>query len=197
MCKRGDIYYLEFHEELKGKDKDHTKDGSSVQVGERPVLVVQNNTGNKFSPTVIIVSITSQMKKLNLPTHVLIGTNPSGLLKPSVVETEQVQTIAKSKLTNYKGHVSEEEMNKVDEAMGVSVGIEKKVSIIDISYIQKQQYKIERYKQEYDKFHDFKSKMVYEEIEDSLDEYCKSHNIDINKIQWRNDNIKNLKKVSC
>jgi hypothetical protein len=92
-----------------------------------------------------------------------------------------------------------ETMNKIDKAMKVSVGIKEEVSLVDISYIQKIDYKITRYKKEYDKYHDITSKIVSELLEDTLIDYCESHNIKIESLNLHyKDNIgEYYKKASC
>ena len=96
----------------------------SEQGGERPVLVIQNNLGNKHSPTVIVLAITSRFhKKRNLPTHVPIESGD--LSKNSIALAEQVRTIDKSRLIHYVGRASKETMDFVDNALKVSMGYSK------------------------------------------------------------------------
>ena len=95
----------------------------SEQGGERPVLVIQNNLGNKHSPTVIVLAITSRFhKKRNLPTHVPIESGD--LSKDSIALAEQVRTIDKSRLIHYVGRASRETMDFVDNALKVSMGVQ-------------------------------------------------------------------------
>lgn len=95
----------------------------SEQGGERPVLVIQNNLGNKHSPTVIVLAITSRFhKKRNLPTHVPIESGD--LSKDSIALAEQVRTIDKSRLIHYVGRASRETMDFVDDALKVSMGVQ-------------------------------------------------------------------------
>ena len=95
----------------------------SEQGGERPVLVIQNNLGNKHSPTVIVLAITSRFhKKRNLPTHVPIESGD--LSKNSIALAEQVRTIDKSRLMHYVGRASRETMDFVDDALKVSMGVQ-------------------------------------------------------------------------
>ena len=95
----------------------------SEQGGERPVLVIQNNLGNKHSPTVIVLAITSRFhKKRNLPTHVPIESGD--LSKNSIALAEQVRTIDKSRLIHYVGRASKETMDFVDDALKVSMGVQ-------------------------------------------------------------------------
>ena len=95
----------------------------SEQGGERPVLIIQNNLGNKHSPTVIVLAITSRFhKKRHLPTHVPIQSGD--LSKDSIALAEQVRTIDKSRLIHYVGRASRETMNFVDDALKVSMGVQ-------------------------------------------------------------------------
>lgn len=95
----------------------------SEQGGERPVLVIQNNLGNKHSPTVIVLAITSRFhKKRNLPTHIPIESGD--LSKDSIALAEQVRTIDKSRLIHYVGRASKETMDFVDNALKVSMGVQ-------------------------------------------------------------------------
>ncbi len=92
-------------------------------VSSRPVLIVQNNMGNKHSPTVIAAAITSQMNKARLPTHIELIGPTVGLTKNSVVLLEQVRTIDKKRLREHMGHLDDAMMNKVDDAIAVSFGL--------------------------------------------------------------------------
>ena len=109
--KRGDIFYA-----------DSSPVVGSEQGGVRPVLVVQNDVGNKYSPTVIIAAITSQMNKVKLPTHVEVSAE-FGLPKNSVVLLEQIRTIDKKRLREKVGYTDEFFMKKVNEALLRSVGV--------------------------------------------------------------------------
>jgi mRNA interferase MazF len=95
----------------------------SEQGGVRPVLVVQNDIGNKYSPTVIVAAITSQINKAKLPTHVEISASDYGLPKDSVILLEQIRTIDKKRLREKIGYLSAETMKKVDEALQISFGL--------------------------------------------------------------------------
>ena len=110
--KRGDIYYADLSPVV-----------GSEQGGMRPVLIVQNDTGNKHSPTVIAAAITSQIGKARLPTHIELEGNTFGLTRDSVVLLEQIRTIDKRRLRERMGRVNEELMNKVDDAIAVSFGL--------------------------------------------------------------------------
>ena len=110
--KRGDIYYADLSPVV-----------GSEQGGMRPVLIVQNDTGNKHSPTVIAAAITSQIGKARLPTHIELEARSFGLTRDSVVLLEQIRTIDKRRLRERMGRVDEELMNKVDDAIAVSFGL--------------------------------------------------------------------------
>ncbi|MGN0519091.1 MAG: type II toxin-antitoxin system PemK/MazF family toxin [Acutalibacteraceae bacterium] len=110
--KRGDIYYADLSPVV-----------GSEQGGVRPVLIVQNDVGNRFSPTVIAAAITSQQAKANLPTHIQLGTDTSGLSKNSVVLLEQIRTIDKKRLKEKMGYLDETSMNRVNQAISISFGL--------------------------------------------------------------------------
>ena len=112
MIKRGDIYYADLSPVV-----------GSEQGGVRPVRIVQNDIGNKYSPTVILAAITSQINKGKLPTHVEISAEDYGLPKDSVILLEQVRTIVKRRLKDNIGYFSPEIMKKVDEALQISFGL--------------------------------------------------------------------------
>ena len=112
VVKRGDIFYADLSPVI-----------GSEQGGTRPVLVVQNDIGNKFSPTVIIAAITSQINKAKMPTHIEISANDFGLAKDSVILLEQIRTIDKRRLKEKIGKLNDELLAKVDEALGISFGI--------------------------------------------------------------------------
>ena len=95
----------------------------SEQGGIRPVLIVQNNVGNRFSPTVIAAAITSRQSKANLPTHIPINSGTSGLARDSVVLLEQVRTIDKRRLKEKMGAIDQSAMNAVDNAISISFGL--------------------------------------------------------------------------
>ena len=110
--KRGDIYYADLSPVV-----------GSEQGGVRPVLIIQNDVGNKYSPTVIAAAITSRMGKNKLPTHIDIYADRVGLAKDSVVLLEQVRTIDKQRLGEKMGHLDGDTMNAVDDAMAISFGL--------------------------------------------------------------------------
>lgn len=109
---RGDLYFADLSPVI-----------GSEQGGFRPVLIVQNDIGNKYSPTVIVSAITSQIQKARLPTHVELPAHLSGLERDSVVLLEQVRTIDKKRLKRHVSRLDEEVMTKVDDALAVSVGL--------------------------------------------------------------------------
>ena len=110
--KRGDIYYADLSPVV-----------GSEQGGVRPVLIVQNNVGNRFSPTVIAAAITSQQSKANLPPHIPLNATASGLAKDSVVLLEQVRTIDKKRLKEKMGSIDESSMNEINNAISISFGL--------------------------------------------------------------------------
>jgi len=114
MIKRGDIYYADLNPVV-----------GSEQGERRPVLIVQNDKGNKYSPTVIIVPITGRLNKNPLPTHVLIPKS-CGLDKDSLVLMEQIRAIDRSRLGDCIGRAGKSVMSKVDMALSVSVGLDMK-----------------------------------------------------------------------
>ena len=111
--KRGDIYYADLSPVV-----------GSEQGGVRPVLIVQNDIGNKYSPTVIAAAITSQKTKSNLPTHIELPARSTGLQKDSIVLLEQIRTIDKHRLKEKMGKLDDNSMEMVDEAIGISFGLE-------------------------------------------------------------------------
>ena len=110
--KRGDIYYADLSPVV-----------GSEQGGLRPVLIVQNDVGNRHSPTVIAAAITSRLGKTRLPTHIDVYADKVGLQRDSVVLLEQIRTIDKTRLREKMGHLDDDVMHRVDEAIGVSFGI--------------------------------------------------------------------------
>jgi len=112
IVKRGDIYYADLSPVV-----------GSEQGGMRPVLIVQNDTGNRHSPTVIAAAITSQTGKAKLPTHIELTGQSVGLTRDSVILLEQIRTIDKSRLKEKMGRLDGETMSKVDNAIAVSFGL--------------------------------------------------------------------------
>lgn len=112
IVKRGDIFYADLSPVV-----------GSEQGGMRPVLIVQNDTGNKHSPTVIAAAITSQTGKARLPTHIELNAQSVGLSRDSMILLEQVRTIDKSRLRERMGKLDDTTMTKVDNAIAVSFGL--------------------------------------------------------------------------
>ena len=110
--KRGDIYYADLSPVV-----------GSEQGGVRPVLIVQNDVGNRYSPTVIAAAITSKMSKTRLPTHIDVYADRVGLAKDSVILLEQIRTIDKKRLGEKMGHLDDAVMAEVDNAISVSFGL--------------------------------------------------------------------------
>jgi len=112
IVKRGDIFYADLSPVV-----------GSEQGGVRPVLIIQNDVGNKYSPTVICAAITSQINKAKLPTHIEIDCFKYSLVKDSVVLLEQIRTIDKKRLREKIGHLDSELMKKIDKALFISMGL--------------------------------------------------------------------------
>lgn len=112
--KRGELYYADLSPVV-----------GSEQGGVRPVLVVQNDVGNKYSPTVIAAAVTSKINKAKLPTHIELPSNSYGLAKDSVILLEQIRTLDKRRLKERIGELSESTMTRVDKAILISLGFEK------------------------------------------------------------------------
>ena len=110
--RRGDIYYADLSPVI-----------GSEQGGLRPVLIIQNDIGNKYSPTVIAAAITSRLSKTRLPTHIDIYAEKVGLAKNSVILLEQIRTIDKKRLKEKMGHLDDEVMNEVNDAITISFGL--------------------------------------------------------------------------
>ncbi|NLJ83963.1 MAG: type II toxin-antitoxin system PemK/MazF family toxin [Halanaerobiaceae bacterium] len=109
---RGDIYYADLNPVV-----------GSEQGGVRPVLIIQNDIGNKYSPTVIVAAITSKIDKAKLPTHVEISAKDTNLEKDSVILLEQIRTIDKKRLQRHVAHLDKSIIEKVDEAIEISLGL--------------------------------------------------------------------------
>lgn len=110
--KRGDIFYADLSPVI-----------GSEQGGIRPVLIVQNDVGNKYSPTVIVAAVTSQINKAKMPTHIEISSEEYGLNKDSVILLEQIRTIDKRRLREKICHVDDELMLSINDAISVSFGL--------------------------------------------------------------------------
>ena len=114
MVQRGEIYYAELSPVV-----------GSEQGGMRPVLILQNNVGNKYSPTVIVAAITTKIDKGKMPTHVEVGSD-RGLEKDSVVLLEQIRTIDKQRVKEKITRLKKDKMAEIDEALRISVGLSEK-----------------------------------------------------------------------
>lgn len=112
MIQRGDIYYADLSPVI-----------GSEQGGVRPVLVIQNDVGNKYSPTIIVAAVTSQMNKSRLPTHLNLSADEYGLSKDSVVLLEQLRTIDKKRLKEHICRLDNVFMNRIDKALEISLGL--------------------------------------------------------------------------
>lgn len=112
LIKRGDIYYADLSPVV-----------GSEQGGVRPVLIIQNDVGNKYSPTVIAAAITSKINKAKLPTHIELNAESFGLPKNSVILMEQIRTIDKKRLKEKIGRLDEIHMERVNAALSVSFGL--------------------------------------------------------------------------
>ncbi|MGF7142678.1 mRNA interferase MazF [Anaerotaenia torta] len=113
VIKRGDIFYADLRPVV-----------GSEQGGVRPVLIIQNDTGNKHSPTVICAAITSKMNKAKLPTHVELDAEKYGIVKDSVILLEQVRTIDKSRLKEKVCHLDRDVLKKIDRALIISFSLD-------------------------------------------------------------------------
>lgn len=112
IIRRGEIYYADLSPVV-----------GSEQGGVRPVLIIQNDIGNKYSPTVIAAAITSQRDKTKLPTHIQVNADGCGLAKDSIVLLEQVRTIDKQRLKEKMGSLDNSSMDRVNQALSVSFGL--------------------------------------------------------------------------
>ena len=113
VIRRGDIYYAELRPVI-----------GSEQGGIRPVLIIQNDTGNRHSPTVIVAAITSKMNKAKLPTHVELSTRQCQIVKDSVILLEQLRTIDKQRLRDKVCHLDDNVLKKVNDALKVSLNLD-------------------------------------------------------------------------
>lgn len=116
MIRRGDIYFADLRPVV-----------GSEQGGVRPVLIIQNDMGNRHSPTVICAAITSKMNKAKLPTHIALDMNRYDLMKDSVILLEQIRTIDKSRLREKVCHLDEEILEQINRALCVSLALDQKV----------------------------------------------------------------------
>ncbi|MBO5247787.1 MAG: type II toxin-antitoxin system PemK/MazF family toxin [Clostridia bacterium] len=113
LIRRGDIYYADLSPVV-----------GSEQGGIRPVLIVQNDVGNKHSPTVIAAAITSRINKNRLPTHIEVDARNYGLARDSIILLEQIRTLDKRRLKERMGHLDRQAMDRVDRAISISFGLE-------------------------------------------------------------------------
>ena len=123
--KRGDIFHADLSPVV-----------GSEQGGIRPVLIVQNDVGNKFSPTVIAAAITSQQSKAKLPTHIQLGAQQCGLMKDSVVLLEQIRTLDKKRLKEKMGCLDTQAMNEVNRAINISFGLATQQHLVILCTVQ-------------------------------------------------------------
>ena len=117
--RRGDIYYADLSPVV-----------GSEQGGVRPVLIVQNDVGNRYSPTVIAAAITSRTDKSKLPTHIEVFADKYGLARDSVILLEQIRTIDKKRLREKMGHLDDDVMNRVNNAITVSFGLGEETGVM-------------------------------------------------------------------
>lgn len=113
LIRRGDIYYADLSPVV-----------GSEQGGIRPVLIVQNDVGNRHSPTVIAAAITSRINKNRLPTHIEVDARSYGLARDSIILLEQIRTLDKRRLKERMGHLDREAMDRVNRAISISFGLE-------------------------------------------------------------------------
>ena len=113
MIKRGELYYADLSPVV-----------GSEQGGIRPILIVQNDTGNKYSPTIIAAAVTSKLNKAKLPTHIELNANEFGLNKDSVILLEQIRTLDKRRLKERIGELPPSKMQKVNVALLISLGFD-------------------------------------------------------------------------
>ena len=113
MVERGDLFYADLSPVV-----------GSEQGGIRPVLVVQNDVGNKYSPTTIVAAVTSKINKSKMPTHIALDAKSYGLTRDSVILMEQVRTIDKRRLREKAGHLDEHSMMAVNRALAISMGLD-------------------------------------------------------------------------
>ncbi|HBN81659.1 MAG TPA: PemK family transcriptional regulator [Ruminococcaceae bacterium] len=116
--RRGDIFYADLSPVV-----------GSEQGGVRPVLIVQNDVGNRFSPTVIAAAITSQRAKAHLPTHIMLNAETTGLARDSIVLLEQIRTIDKHRLKERMGRLDHASMSQIDQALSISFGLDSEMEI--------------------------------------------------------------------
>lgn len=185
LVKRGDIFYA-----------DLGIVAGCEQGGVRPVIVIQNDIGNRFSPCVIIAAITSQMSKAKLPTHVEISILESGLAKDSVILLEQIRTLDKSRLKEYVGNLHGDARVKLDRALCTSVdltpyGFDEKIALKRANYINELQDML--YMEEIQKNKSLLNTLV-SSIKNQyydLKEYCDKFNKDVTMYYKPDSNLNN------
>lgn len=171
IIKRGDIYYADLGE---GK--------GSEQKGYRPVLIIQNNIGNKYSPTVIVAAITSSNDKNNIPTHVPLDSCKYNLPKNSIVLLEQVRTIDKTRLNNKVGRLDNKIMDFIDRSLDISLGLGD--ARFNESYVYEKLDKIKKLDVLINKYkHKENTDITMQKLErisvmGDIINYCKNFNID-------------------
>ncbi|MGY4690026.1 type II toxin-antitoxin system PemK/MazF family toxin [Salibacterium sp. K-3] len=116
VVKRGDVFFADLSPVV-----------GSEQGGVRPVLIIQNDIGNRFSPTVIVAAITAQIKKAKLPTHVEIDADKHRFDRDSVILLEQIRTIDKQRLTDKITHLDDDTMERVKKGLAISLGVEEEL----------------------------------------------------------------------
>ena len=112
MIKRGELYYADLSPVV-----------GSEQGGIRPILIVQNDTGNKYSPTIIAAAVTSKLNKAKLPTHIELSASEFGLPKDSVILLEQIRTLDKKRLKQFMGTVDQKQMKEIDKKIKISLAL--------------------------------------------------------------------------
>lgn len=189
---RGDVFFANLGE-INKNNRD------SEQRGIRPVMIIQNNMGNKYSPTVIVAPITSQIVKVKLPTHVDLNYDYIGLKKKSFIMLEQVRTLDKSKLLEFVGKVSEEDMEKIDLAALISLDLKDRIVIEekarDVAQLDNVLYSAIQMGVKSNEFiENFKNERELA-IQD-LENYCAKRGLDYRKYYKINLNPKEFKRVS-
>ena len=121
MIKRGEIYFADLSPVV-----------GSEQGGVRPILIVQNDTGNRYSPTIIAAAVTSKLDKAKLPTHIELSAKEFGLTKDSVILLEQIRTLDKRRLKERIGELSDSKMEMVDTALLISLGFGERINSISV-----------------------------------------------------------------
>lgn len=172
--KRGDIFYADFGEGI-----------GSEQGGIRPVVIVQNDVGNKFSPTLIVSPLTSKMMKTKLPTHVMIKASESGLPKDSIALTEQVRVLDKSRIKSYITSLNGLTLARLNEALEISLGLANnndkiaertanEIKVIDMFIVKCMKFFG-------DNINSIKEELKEREVKvNELETYCKSKRLNMN-----------------